>query len=105
MEFALVLPVMLVLLAFPPGFKRLRTAVSDRRSRAILVVSTTLIAINWFVFIYSVVSSRLVEASLGYYINPLVSVLLGRIFLGERLRPLQLAAIGIATAGVVVVGS
>lgn len=96
------LPVMLVLLAFPPGFKRLRTAVSDRRSRAILVVSTTLIAINWFVFIYSVVSSRLVEASLGYYINPLVSVLLGRIFLGERLRPLQLAAIGIATAGVVV---
>ena len=96
------LPVMLLLLALPPGFKRLRAAVSDRGSRAILVVSTTLIAINWFVFIYSVVSNRLVEASLGYYINPLVSVLLGRIFLGERLRPLQLAAIGIATAGVAV---
>lgn len=96
------LPVMLVLLALPPGFKRVRAAISDGRTRTILIASTGLIAVNWFVFIYSVVSSRLVEASLGYYINPLVSVLLGRVFLGERLRPLQLAAVGIAAAGVTV---
>lgn len=96
------LPVMLVLMALPPGFRRLRPALSDGRSIRLLVASTTLISINWFVFIYAVVSGRLVEASLGYFINPLVSVLLGRIFLGERLRPMQLAAIGVAILGVVV---
>ena len=98
------LPVMLVLMALPPGFGRLKQVVADRRSLQVLAISTALISINWFVFIYAVVSNRLVEASLGYFINPLVSVLLGRLFLGERLRPLQLAAIGIAIAGVGVFG-
>jgi len=96
------LPVMLVLLALPPGFRRVRGALADRRSVMLLVASTGLIAINWFVFIYSVVSGRLVEASLGYYINPLVSVLLGRLFLGERLRPLQAAAVALAAIAVTI---
>ncbi len=96
------LPVMLVLLAFPPGFRRVRFVLADRRTVAILVASTGLIAVNWFVFIYSVVSGRLVEASLGYYINPLVSVLLGRLFLGERLRPLQTAAVMLAVIAVAI---
>ena len=93
---------MLVLMA-PPGFGRLKQVVADRRSLQVLAISTALISINWFVFIYAVVSNRLVEASLGYFINPLVSVLLGCL-LPERLRPLQLAAIGIAIAGVGVFG-
>lgn len=96
------LPVMLVLIALPPGFRRLGPALADRRKVGIQVVSTLLIAANWLVFIYAVVSSRLVEASLGYYINPLVSVLLGRIFLNERLRPLQKMSVILATIGVVI---
>ena len=97
------LPVMLVLTS-PAGLRSVKQVVADRRSLQVLALSTALISINWFVFIYAVVSNRLVEASLGYFINPLVSVLLGRLFLGERLRPLQLAAIGIAIAGVGVFG-
>ena len=96
------LPVMLILMAFPPGFKRLKPALADRRKIGIQAISTILIAANWLVFIYAVVSSRLVEASLGYYINPLVTILLGRIFLNERLRPLQKGAVILASIGVVV---
>jgi chloramphenicol-sensitive protein RarD len=55
---------------------------------------------NWLVFVWAISAGRLIEASLGYFINPLVSVLLGRIFLGERLRPMQQAAVGLALAGV-----
>jgi chloramphenicol-sensitive protein RarD len=67
-----------------------------------LSFSTVLIAVNWLVFIYAVASGRLVEASLGYFINPLVSILLGMVFLGERLRPLQWVAVALAIAGVAV---
>ena len=63
-------------------------------------ISTVLIAINWLVFIYAVVSEQLVEASLGYFINPLVSIVLGMVFLGERLRRLQWVAVAFAVAGV-----
>lgn len=64
-------------------------------------ISTVMIAINWLVFIYAVVTGRLVEASLGYFINPLVSITLGMFFLGERLRPMQWVAVAFAIAGVV----
>jgi chloramphenicol-sensitive protein RarD len=96
------LPVMLILLALPPGYGRIRDAFRGRGATLLLSSSTILITINWFTFIFAVVTGRLVEASLGYYINPLVSVLLGRIFLGERLTPLQKKAIGIAGIGVIV---
>ena len=98
------LPVMLVLVALPPGIGRIRAALTSPKALRIMVLSTVLIAVNWFTLIYAVVSERLVEASLGYYINPLVSVLLGRIVLGERLHPLQRKAIWIAVAGVVLFG-
>ncbi|MDG2022777.1 MAG: EamA family transporter RarD [Phycisphaerales bacterium] len=96
------LPVMLVLLALPPGYGRIRDAFRGRGATLLLTTSTILITINWFTFIFAVVSGRLVEASLGYYINPLVSVLLGRLFLGERLTSLQKFAIGIAGIGVII---
>lgn len=98
------LPVMLVLVALPPGIGRIRAAIATPKAFRILFLSTLLIAVNWFTFIYAVVSDRLVEASLGYYINPLVSVLLGRIVLGERLHPLQRKAVWIAVVGVVLFG-
>jgi len=93
-------PIALMLVCLPPGIGRLWAAIADRKSIATLICSTLLIAINWVTFIYSVLSERLVEASLGYFINPLVSVLLARLILGERLRRIQLAAIGLAFAGV-----
>jgi len=94
-------PIAFILLCLPPGIGRLRQALSDRKSVATLLCSTLLIGINWVTFIYAVLNERLVEASLGYFINPLVSVLLARIILGERLRHIQLGAIGIAFAGVI----
>jgi chloramphenicol-sensitive protein RarD len=64
------------------------------------VVSAILLSVNWFVYIWAVNSGRIVDASLGYFINPLVSVLLGVVFLREQLRPGQWAAIALAAAGV-----
>lgn len=98
------LPVMLILLAMPPGYGRLRKAIQSRRDVGILVLSTILITLNWFTFIYAVVSNRLVEASLGYFINPIVTVMLGCFVLGERLRPLQLASVWLAVVGVIIFG-
>jgi chloramphenicol-sensitive protein RarD len=71
----------------------------DRRSLGMLLVSATLIGINWLVFIIAIHSDRLLEASLGYYLNPLVSMVLGVLFLGERLRPFQWAAVVLAATG------
>lgn len=73
------------------------------RSRAVLrsfAASALVLSVNWFVFIWSVHVGRVVDASLGYFINPLVSVALGAIFLHERLRRWQKAAVGLAALGV-----
>jgi chloramphenicol-sensitive protein RarD len=78
----------------------LRSALRSGRALAILAASTTLLAINWLVYIWAVVNGRLLEGSLGYYINPLVNVLFGVVILGERLeRPVRIA-VGTAAAGV-----
>jgi chloramphenicol-sensitive protein RarD len=75
-------------------------ALRDRRALAALAAGATLLAINWGIFIWATLRGHLLQASLGYFINPLVSVALGVGFLGERLRPGQLAAIAIAAVGV-----
>ncbi|WP_028693481.1 EamA family transporter RarD [Pseudomonas cremoricolorata] len=67
---------------------------------AVLALSGSLIALNWLVYVWAVNSGRMLEASLGYYINPLVNVLLGMLLLGERLRRLQWLAVGLACVGV-----
>jgi chloramphenicol-sensitive protein RarD len=72
----------------------------DRRTLLTLAGSTTLIALNWLTFIWAVASGQLLQASLGYYINPLVNVLLGFVFLSERLRPWQWASFALAATGV-----
>jgi chloramphenicol-sensitive protein RarD len=74
----------------------------DRRSLLVLAAASVLIAANWLTFVYGVNSGHVVETSLGYFINPLVSVLLGVVFFAERLRPLQWVAVGIAAVAVVV---
>lgn len=65
-----------------------------------LFVTAALLSVNWLVFIYAVVNGNIAETSLGYFINPLVSVFLGLVFLKEKLRPLQWIAIIIAAAGI-----
>src|SRR5688500_13293244 len=76
-------------------------ALRDRNVLGALTASAALLAINWGLFIWATLNGHLLQASLGYFINPLVSVALGVIFLGERLRRWQLVAIVLAAAGVV----
>lgn len=70
-----------------------------------LTVSAFLVAVNWLVYIYGVATSQIVQTSLGYFINPLVSVLLGTLLLGERLRGLQVLAVSVASCGVLLLAN
>ncbi|GAA3178965.1 EamA family transporter RarD [Blastococcus jejuensis] len=79
-----------------------RAAVSDKRTMLVLAGAAVLISGNWLVFVYGVNSGHVVETSLGYFINPLVSVLLGVVVFSERLRPLQWTAVGLAAVAVTV---
>ncbi|KIP88715.1 MULTISPECIES: EamA family transporter RarD [Pseudomonas] len=81
-----------------PGW--LRELIDHPKRFAVLAISGSLIAGNWLVYVWAVNNGRMLEASLGYYINPLVNVLLGMLILGERLRRLQWVAVGLAAAGV-----
>ncbi|WP_181358973.1 EamA family transporter RarD [Pseudothauera lacus] len=88
------------LLALWRGFGHLRRLRTEPRLLAVLTLTAVLTGSNWLVFVWAISADRVLEASLGYFINPLVSVLLGRLFLGERLRPLQQVAVALACAGV-----
>lgn len=80
---------------------QLRAIFGDRRARTLLTVGAVVVAVNWGTYIWGVNHHRVVETSLGYFINPLVTVMLGVLVLGERLRRWQWVAIGIAGAAVV----
>ncbi|MFN2198132.1 MAG: EamA family transporter RarD [Anaerolineales bacterium] len=88
------------IVAIQRAWPHLRGSMSDRRTLLVHALAGVLLAINWLVYIYGVNSGQVVETSLGYFINPLVSVALGVIFLRERLRPLQWVPVGMATTGV-----
>jgi chloramphenicol-sensitive protein RarD len=94
------LPAMWLLLWATRKLPQWWAALRNPRVLGVLAVSAVLIAINWVVFMWAVVDNRLSEASLGYYINPLFSVALGMVFLGERMRVAQWVAIALATVGV-----
>jgi chloramphenicol-sensitive protein RarD len=82
-------------------WSELRRAVSSGRVILIYFAAAVLCGFNWFIYVWAVTSGYIVECSLGYFINPLLSVLLGVIFLRERLRLFQWIAIGLAAAGVI----
>jgi chloramphenicol-sensitive protein RarD len=82
---------------------QLRALFASRRTFLLLAVAALTITFNWATYIYGVNNERVVETSLGYFISPLVTVLMGVLILGERLRPLQWAAMGVASLAVVVV--
>jgi len=81
-------------------WRAIRDALASRRTRWMLAASTLLIAANWLTFIYATLVGRVIEISLGYYINPLVNVLLGVLVLRERLNVYQGAAVALAAVGV-----
>lgn len=87
-------------LAFARGGGWLRTALASRRLTGLLAISALLIGVNWGLYIWAVNAGHVVETSLGYYINPLLNVLLGVLFFHERLRPAQWLSVALAGAGV-----
>jgi chloramphenicol-sensitive protein RarD len=93
-----------ILLVFTGGFLRTWQILRSPRLFGLLLLASVLIAINWTTFIYGVETNQLVEISLGYYLNPLISIGLGVIFLGEKLRPLQWTAVGFGLLAVIIVG-
>jgi chloramphenicol-sensitive protein RarD len=99
------LPCLVILLVARRRGPELRRVLASPRSRVILLGSTVLISVNWLTFLWAVGHDRVLDTSLGYYINPLVSVVLGFVFLGERLRRLQWVAVFLAAAGVAVLTS
>lgn len=72
----------------------------NRRAVGALVVSASLLAVNWFTYVYAVNTDRILQASLGYFINPTVSMLLGMLFFGERLRRAQWLCVACVSLGV-----
>jgi chloramphenicol-sensitive protein RarD len=95
---------LVLVLALRRGGELRRALVSGQALR-VIVPSALFIATNWLVFIYAVSTDRILHASLGYFLNPLVSIVLGMIFLRERLRAAQWLAVGLACAGVAFMAS
>lgn len=82
--------------------KRLRLPTPLSPKHGLLALSALFIGVNWLLYLMAIDRGHLLDASLGYYINPLMNVAFGRLILGERLRPVQAVAIGIAASGVAV---
>ena len=91
---------LMVIIYFRKDWLAFRTAIQSNRTISIFSAAAVLISVNWLTYIWAVNAGFIVETSLGYFINPLISVLLGMIFLKEKLRPLQWAPVGLAFAGV-----
>lgn len=94
------LPLCLLIVAVRRQFPELRKALGDPRTMLALTASAALIAINWFVYIWAIMKGQVYATSLGYYLNPLLNVLLGTLFLGERLTRWQWLAVAVAGSGV-----
>jgi chloramphenicol-sensitive protein RarD len=88
-----------LVLAVARRFGSLRAVLRDRRKRTLLTIAAVLIAVNWGTFIYAVNAGHVIESSLGYFVTPLVSVAFGVWVFHERLRAAQLAALGVAACG------
>ncbi|MGQ4728470.1 EamA family transporter RarD [Streptomyces sp. Ju416(a)] len=96
------LGVVAVALLFVRRWAWIGELVRDRRKLGLISVAAATISVNWGLYIWAVNNGHVVEASLGYFINPLVTIALGVLLLGERLRPAQWAAVAISVAAVLV---
>ncbi|MFA6808202.1 MAG: EamA family transporter RarD [Eubacteriales bacterium] len=93
----------LILLLFKGRIKEFFVAMVNHKDKYIIFFSGLIISFNWFTYIYAVNSDHIVEASLGYFINPLLTILMARIVLKEKLRYLQVVALVLATLGVAII--
>ena len=84
------------------SWRNVRDTLTSKPKMTYLVATSLLVGVNWLIFIWAVNANHMLDASLGYYINPLINVVLGMIFLGERLRKLQWFAVGLAAIGVLI---
>jgi chloramphenicol-sensitive protein RarD len=94
---------MLGVLRFSGGFAGFRAVLRNPRQRTLLAIGAVLVSVNWGTYIYGVNSGHVVETSLGYFINPLFTILLGVVVLGERLRAAQRVAVGVGLLAVLVI--
>jgi chloramphenicol-sensitive protein RarD len=92
---------LVILLGLRRQWTWVRALRRDRKTIGTLVAAGGLLAVNWFTYIWGVNNGYIVETSLGYFINPMVSVLLGVLVLGERLRRVQKFAVAVAALGVI----
>jgi chloramphenicol-sensitive protein RarD len=97
------LVVMAIVLRVSGGLSGVRLVFANRRQRLFLMGAAVVVTCNWGTYIYGVNTHHVVETSLGYFINPLFTILLGVLVLGERLRPMQWVAVGIGAVAVLVI--
>lgn len=93
------LPFLAFLIAVSGGWQKVREAVARPRTLGVLMLTALLIGVNWLLYVYAVTSGHILAASFGYYLNPLMNVLLGRFVLREKLSRLQWTAVAVAAAG------
>ncbi|WSA45726.1 EamA family transporter RarD [Streptomyces sp. NBC_01803] len=96
------LPTAVLMLALVRSWSWIRPLLRQPKRLGMLALSATLISVNWYIFIWAVAEDRVLEASLGYFINPLFTIAFGVLLLSERLRPAQWAAVGIGGTAVIV---
>ena len=89
-----------LILLFRKQWPEVRRALANRGVVLWLTLSALCITVNWFIYIWAVMNDRIFETSLGYYINPLMYVVVGVLFFGEQLRSLQISAVVLAAIGV-----
>ncbi len=91
-----------VIITIKKNWQQISAIVNAPKTLMILLASATILAFNWWLFIWAINNDHILDASLGYYINPLLNVGLGMLFLGERLSKLQYAAVVLAFVGVAI---
>jgi chloramphenicol-sensitive protein RarD len=99
------LVVLAVLTTLARAWNQIGAAIRSRRTLAMLFLTALLIGTNWLLYVYAINSGHILAGSLGYYLNPLANILLGRFILKERLTRLQWAAVAIAAAGIAVLAA
>lgn len=98
----LIVPVLVVVLLWRREWGRVLAALRSPAVAGLHALTAALLACNWLVFVWATHHQRIVEASLGYFLTPLANVAMGALLLGEKMRPRQWIAVGLATAGVAV---
>lgn len=95
-------PFAALLITFTRQWPEIKAALANRKALFALFASASIITVNWLLYVWAATNGRIAEASLGYFINPLISVAAGVIILGEPLRRMQFAALTIAVIGVLI---